>query len=105
MRPLTLSADDIEAALPMTSAIEAMKRAFVAFSAEEAIVPLRSRLGLAASGGRALVMPASPPSEALAVKLLPHGPENARRGTPPVHAPGRCRRRAQRLNLGNVVGL
>lgn len=79
---LMLTAADVQKALPMTAAIEAMKQAFAALSDRRAEVPLRSRLPVAPQDGVTLLMPAyveAGGQAALAVKIVSVFPGNARR--------------------------
>ena len=82
-----LSAADLNAALPMEQAVEAMKSAFASFSSGEARVPLRTRLDVPAEDGAVLFMPSFvPPSGDLAVKIVSVFPGNPERGLPTIHA-------------------
>jgi ornithine cyclodeaminase/alanine dehydrogenase-like protein (mu-crystallin family) len=56
---LILKANDILKALPMVKAIAAMRQAFIAYSEDRAIMPLRNSLALPEHNGRYLVMPSS----------------------------------------------
>lgn len=80
-----LSADDVRQALPMRAAIEGMKQAYAAFSADRAQAPQRTHLKIGPAD--ALFMPAaveSPP--ALAVKAVTVYPQNPERNLPLIHA-------------------
>ncbi|HEY58476.1 MAG TPA: ornithine cyclodeaminase [Anaerolineae bacterium] len=86
---LVLRATDVLRALPMAEAIEAVKRAYQALSAEEAEVPLRLSLPVAPHEGVSLFMPAyvhTSQEEALAVKVVSVFPHNVERGLPLIHA-------------------
>jgi len=88
-----LSADEVRRALPMTEAVEAMKRALAALSAGEAAVPPRTHLALggpspdaddaANPAGTALVMPAYAPADGrMGVKIVTLLKGNPGRGLP-----------------------
>jgi ornithine cyclodeaminase len=80
---LILGADEVRRALPMRETIEAMKRAYAAFSSGQAEVPLRTHLAVAPHSGVSLFMPAyvqTPDDEALAVKVVSLFPQNPERG-------------------------
>ncbi len=80
-----LSAVDVRAALPMSAAIEAMRRAFGQLSAGQADVPLRARV--ATEKGVTLLMPAYlPQSRALGVKIVSVYGDNSTLGLPVVSA-------------------
>ncbi len=83
-----LAAAEVEAALPMASAIDVMAEAFAALSSGAATVPQRLALPLeadsAGSGAVGLVMPATSPKAGLAVKVLSVVPENPSRGKPAI---------------------
>lgn len=86
---LILSASDVRRTLPMDQTIEAMKRAFAAFSRGNANVPLRSRLSVPAHDAVALFMPAylaDEEGEALAVKAVTLFSHNNQFGLPLIHA-------------------
>lgn len=86
---LILSASDVRLALPMDQTIDAMKRAFAAFSSGHAEVPLRTRLPVTAHDATSLFMPAylaDEEGEALAVKVVTLFPKNAQLGLPLIHA-------------------
>ena len=55
---LILNADDVRRCLPMSECIAAMKQAFEALAAGQAVVPLRAQLPVAPHSGTTLVMPA-----------------------------------------------
>ncbi len=83
-----LDAAAVRAALPMAEAIEAMKRAFAAYSAGQAEVPLRTRLDMPEHQGLALFMPAAVHGhdEALTLKAVTVYNANPARGLPLIHA-------------------
>lgn len=86
---LVLSAADVRRALPMSAAIEGMKRAFAALSDGRAQVPPRGHLPIEPHDGVVLVMPASVEEEhgqSLAVKVISLFDHNTRRGLPRIHA-------------------
>ena len=81
---LILTAAQVQKALPMKEAIEAMKRAYASLSDGKAEVPLRTRLSVPPQDAVSLFMPAYVQTEsgdALAVKvvsLFPRNPERER---------------------------
>lgn len=86
---LILTAADVQAALPMGEAIEAMKRAYAALSAGAAQVPLRARLPVPPYNAESLFMPAfveDDEGDALAVKIVSLFPGNPAKGLPFIHA-------------------
>lgn len=89
MRIRLVSADELERAIPMPRAVEAMARAFSALSSGEARVPLR--IHMEGGGVTTLAMPAYLPEgggfpEALSVKVVTVSGENRARGLPSVQA-------------------
>lgn len=58
MSVLYLSSSELDVVLPMSEAIEAMRRAFTALSTGEAEVPIQSHIPLSEPGAGALFMPA-----------------------------------------------
>jgi len=85
MKITILTAGDIETALPMQAAIEAMRSAFGQLADGEAVLPLRSHLPTA--GGVTLVMPAYlQRSRDLGIKIVSVNEPNASRGLPVVSA-------------------
>lgn len=85
MRIRILSAADVNAALPMSEAIQAMRSTFGQFSAGKAIVPLRTRL--ATEKGVTLLMPAYlQDSRNLAIKIVSVYGKNPEIGLPTVAA-------------------
>jgi len=85
MKIMLLTAQDIEAALPMTAAIEVMRSAFGQLAAGDITMPLRSHLPTA--GGVTLVMPAYlHRSQDLGIKIVSVNQTNAPRGLPVVSA-------------------
>ncbi len=84
-----LTASEVRQALPMSQAIEAMKRAYAALSDGRAEVPLRARLSIPPHEAVSLFMPAyvqSEDGEALAVKAVSVFPHNPERGEPLIYA-------------------
>lgn len=82
-----LTADDVRRALPMATAIAAMKEAYRQFSSGQAEVPLRSRLEVSAHAGVTLVMPSYlRRTGELAVKIVSVFSNNAARNLPTIHA-------------------
>ena len=82
-----LTAEDVRASLPMATAIEAMKQAYIQFSLGQASVPLRTRIDVSAHEGLALFMPAYLGSSGeMAVKILCVYPRNAQKRLPTIHA-------------------
>ena len=80
---LILTADEVQKALPMREAIEAMKRAYAALSDGRAQVPLRTHLPVSPHNTASLFMPAfvqMDDGEALAVKVVSLFPDNPKRG-------------------------
>ncbi|MCA9872652.1 MAG: hypothetical protein KC441_03335, partial [Anaerolineales bacterium] len=88
MKIRLLSAQDVRQALPMAQAIDGMKAAYASLSAGQAVMPLRSHVGVADRDGTTLVMPAYLPDEdapSLAVKVVSVFPQNAQRGEPVIY--------------------
>jgi ornithine cyclodeaminase len=91
---LILTAADVRQSLAMPEAIEAMKRAFAAFSGGEALVPPRAHLPVHQHSGVTLIMPAlvsgAEPGKsadaALAVKVVSVFDNNADRGLARIQA-------------------
>jgi len=86
---LILNADEVKQALPMNSAIAAMKSAYAALSNGQAEVPLRATLPIPPHQGTSLFMPAfvsHDAAEALTLKAVSVFPHNASRGLPIIHA-------------------
>lgn len=86
---LILTADDVRKALPMSEAIEAMKKAYASFSNGTAVVPLRTRLPIPNSEALSLFMPAfvnSQDGNALAIKVVSLFPTNPPRGLAYIQA-------------------
>ncbi len=80
-----LSADDVRQALPMRKAIEVMKRAFGQLSANQTVVPLRTRLET--DRGLLLLMPAFlKQSRELGFKIVSIWGDNPSQGLPAVIA-------------------
>jgi len=86
---IVLSANEVERALPMPDAIQAMKRAFAALSLGQVIAPLRTRLPIADQEAVSLIMPAylaSPEQQALAIKVVSVFPHNPAQQRPLIYA-------------------
>ncbi len=86
---LVLTAEEVRKALPMPDAIEAMKRAYAAFSDGRAEVPLRARVPITPHQALSLVMPAyvrAPDGEALAIKVVSLYPQNPGRNLAYIQA-------------------
>ena len=85
---LILSADDVRTALPMSDAVAAMKRAFVAVSSRQAIMPPRAHLDVREHDGVTLVMPSLVLGEspAMSVKTVSVFAGNPGRGLPRIQA-------------------
>jgi ornithine cyclodeaminase/alanine dehydrogenase-like protein (mu-crystallin family) len=85
MKIRVLSASDVQIALPMSKAIEAMKRAFGQLSAGQAVMPLRTRLHT--DKGVTLCMPAYlPQNQALGIKIVSVYEGNSSLGLPVITA-------------------
>jgi ornithine cyclodeaminase/alanine dehydrogenase-like protein (mu-crystallin family) len=85
MRLTLLSARDIRAALPMSTAIAAMKEAYAALSTGQADMPLRIALPVPPQDGVALFMPAFTARGGLGAKIVSVFPHNPDRGKPIIH--------------------
>jgi len=86
-RLLFLSARDIELALPMPAAIDAMKDAFRRLSAGESFAPPRTHIEATAFDGDALFMPAYDPLEGrMGIKVVTLFGANPSRGLPRIQA-------------------
>ena len=86
---LILNANQVQKALPMTEAIEAMKQAYASLSDGTAVVPLRTRLPIPNSEALSLFMPAyvrSSDNEALAIKAVSLFPTNPSKGLAYIQA-------------------
>lgn len=86
---LIMNAGEVRRALPMRDAIEAMKDAFAALTAGQAVVPLRAHLPVEPNDGVSLVMPAfldDSGGQALAVKVVSLFDKNAERGLARIQA-------------------
>lgn len=84
MKLRVLNADDLRRCLTMTETIEAMKRAFAAYSSGAATVPQRIGLPIPPDDGVLLVKPALLPDEAVGAKLVSFFPANAAKGRPVI---------------------
>ena len=84
-----LDAQSVREGLPMARAIEAMARAFAAYSAGQVEMPLRLRLPVPPQEAVVLHMPAflhDPHGQALGVKVVSVFPHNPARGHPLIYA-------------------
>jgi alanine dehydrogenase len=82
-----LSAQDMRQALPMATAIRAMKEAFIQLANGQAVLPLRTLIGVPEHGGSVLFMPALlKGSQDLALKVVSVYPDNLKRGLPTINA-------------------
>ena len=84
MKLRVLGAEALRQSLTMTETIEAMKRAFAAYSSGAATVPQRLGLAVPPGDGVLLVKPALLPDEAVGAKLVSFFPGNAGRGRPVI---------------------
>lgn len=84
---VVLSAEDVERALPMAVAIEAMRTAMARLSAGDCLVPERTHIDLPEHAGVTLVMPACMPSEGrMSVKVITLYDRNPAQGLPRIQA-------------------
>mgnify|MGYP001123999659 CR=1 FL=1 len=82
-----LTGDDVQQALPMDQAIEAVKAAFAQLSKGEADVPLRTSLDVPQHNGVTLFMPAYlADDDAMAMKIVSVFNDNPGKGLPLIHA-------------------
>jgi len=82
-----LTGDDVQQALPMDQAIEAVKAAFAQLSKGEADVPLRTSLDVPQHNGVTLFMPAYlADDDAMAMKIVSVFSDNPGKGLPLIHA-------------------
>lgn len=82
-----LTRQDIQKALPMPQAIEAVRDAFIQLSAGQAEVPLRTALDVARHNGVTLFMPAYlSVDDQMALKIVSVYDDNPNRGLPLIHA-------------------
>jgi ornithine cyclodeaminase len=87
MKIRVLAAADLQRALPMPEAIEAVKEAYLQLSTGQATVPLRTPLDIPRYEGLALFMPAYlASSDELGLKVVSVFPDNTSRGLPIIHA-------------------
>jgi len=87
MEILVLNSDEVRKALPMKTAVEAMKDAFAQFSAKEVTVPLRNRIDVDDYQGLALFMPAfMHNTHDLAIKIVTVFPGNVVIGLNTINA-------------------
>ncbi len=84
---LILNADQVREALPMPEAIQAVKRAYAALSAGDAVMPLRAHLPVEQRDGLTLLMPAylHGEGESLAIKIVSLFKGNPARGLPLIY--------------------
>lgn len=84
---LILTRDDVQKALPMSQAIEAVKDAFAQLWAGQADVPLRTSLDVPHHHGVTLFMPAYlHDDDAMALKIVSVFNDNPSKGLPLIHA-------------------
>lgn len=84
---LALTGRDVQALVPMTTAIELMKQVFSELSAGRTVSPLRVPIDVPAVEGVTLFMPASvPQAEGLGLKIVSVFPHNRKRNKPTIHA-------------------
>lgn len=82
-----LSAEDVRTALPMSQAVETMKKAFAQLSAGKADVPLRVGLQVLQHNGVTLFMPGYlSQDDQMAVKIVSVFNDNPSKGLPLIHA-------------------
>jgi ornithine cyclodeaminase len=87
MRIRVLSQQDVQQAVSMAQAIDAVKGAFAQLSAGQATVPLRTQLSVPGHNGVALLMPAYlQATNELAVKIVSVFSDNNERSLPTIHA-------------------
>lgn len=79
-----LSADDLCRAMPMADTIDAVKRAFAAYSAGAAVQPQRLAVTVPPGDNVLLLKPAMLPGAALGAKLVSVFPGNTERGLPVI---------------------
>ncbi len=84
MKLRVLNADALSRCLSMSETIEAMKRAFAAYSSGAATVPQRISLAIPPDDGVLLIKPALLPDEAAGAKLVSVFPGNSKRGRPVI---------------------
>jgi ornithine cyclodeaminase/alanine dehydrogenase-like protein (mu-crystallin family) len=82
-----LTRQDVQKALPMPQAIEAVREAFVQLSAGQADVPLRTALDVPHHNGVTLFMPAYlSVDDRMALKIVSVYDDNPDKGLPLIHA-------------------
>ena len=87
MKLRMLRREDVQQAVSMAQAIEAVKGAFAQLSAGRANVPLRTQLPVPQHDGVTLFMPAYlEETNSLAVKIVSVFPNNLDQGLPTIHA-------------------
>ena len=84
MKLRVLGAEALRRSMPMSDTIEAMKRAFAAYSSGVATVPQRIALAIPPDDGVLLIKPALLPNEAVGAKLVSTFPGNTVKGRPVV---------------------
>jgi ornithine cyclodeaminase/alanine dehydrogenase-like protein (mu-crystallin family) len=84
MKLRVLNADTLRRCLSMSRTIEAMKRAFAAYSSGAATVPQRITLAIPPDDGVLLIKPALLPNEAVGAKLVSAFPGNTAKGRPVI---------------------
>jgi ornithine cyclodeaminase/alanine dehydrogenase-like protein (mu-crystallin family) len=84
---LSLTANDVQALVPMTKAIDLMKQVFADLSSGKTTSPLRTPVEVPGAGGVTLFMPGYVPSvDGLGVKVVSVFPDNRALGKPTIHA-------------------
>jgi ornithine cyclodeaminase/alanine dehydrogenase-like protein (mu-crystallin family) len=84
---LALTARDVQELVPMSTAIDLMKRVFSDLSAGRTTSPLRTPIEVPDAGGVSLFMPAFVPTvDGLGIKIVSVFPNNHTRGKPTIHA-------------------
>lgn len=84
---LALTGQDVQALVPMATAVELMKTVFQDLSAGKVTSPLRTPVQVPEAGGVSLFMPAYVPSiEGLGMKVVSVFPRNQERGKPTINA-------------------
>lgn len=87
MRIKILTKTDIQNAINMAQAIQAVKKAFIQYSQKKAVAPLRTQLPVREKEGVVLFMPAYLPDfESLGAKIVSVFPRNFLIGLPTLHA-------------------
>lgn len=83
---LILNSNDVRRCLPMSDAIEGMKKAFASLHRNEVIMPPRTHMAIAAEDAISLIMPSyfGGEEKALAVKVVGIFPNNEKRDIPRI---------------------